>query len=115
MQCSCTSTPRSWSGGGGRQADEVGWGWKVTEMGWGTDKDKKGKKGGCTMTQPSKWQQKCGHGPWMVRMKPWVGTKPQIGEDGTSDRDETLGCGDRTPCCNKEVEVECPHDGGWEH
>src|SRR5258708_10938844 len=57
----------------------------------------------------------------MVRMKPWVGTKPQvgmkpwIGEDGTSDRDKTLGCGDRTTCCNKEVEVECPHDGGWCH
>src|SRR5258708_32580964 len=46
------STPRSWSGGGGRQADKVGWGQKVTEMGWGTDKDKKGKKGGCTMTLP---------------------------------------------------------------
>src|SRR5258705_400591 len=44
------STPRSWSGGGRRQADEVGWGQKVMEMGWGTDKDEKGKKGGCTMT-----------------------------------------------------------------
>ena len=44
----------------------------------------------------------------MVRTKPWVGTKPQIGEDGTSDRDKTLGCGDGTPCCPyKEVEVEC--------
>src|SRR5258708_23943352 len=32
------STPQSWSGGGGRQADEVRWSWKVTEMGWGTDK-----------------------------------------------------------------------------
>ncbi len=51
----------------------------------------------------------------MVRMKPQVGMKPQIGEDRTLDRDKTLGCGDRTPCCNKEVEVECPHDGGWEH
>ena len=30
--------------------DEVGWGRKVVEMGWGTDKDGKGKKGGCTMT-----------------------------------------------------------------
>src|SRR5258708_16312140 len=46
------STPRSWSGGSGRQVDEVGWSWKVTEMGWGTDRDKKGKKGGCTMTSP---------------------------------------------------------------
>src|SRR5258708_36403660 len=44
------STPRSWSRGGGRQVDEVGWGQKVMEMGWGTDKDEKGKKGGCTMT-----------------------------------------------------------------
>ena len=44
------STPQSWSGGSRRQADKVGWSWKVTEMGWGTDKDKKGKKGGCTMT-----------------------------------------------------------------
>ena len=43
----------------------------------------------------------------MVRTKPQVGMKPQIGEDGTSDRDKTLGCGDGTPCCNKEVEVEC--------
>ncbi len=44
----------------------------------------------------------------MVRTKPWVGMKPQIGEDRTSDRDETLGCGDGTPCCTyKEVEVEC--------
>ena len=31
--------------------DEVGWSWKVMEMGWGTDKDEKGKKGGHTMTQ----------------------------------------------------------------
>ena len=30
--------------------DKVGWGQKVMEMGQGTDKDKKGKKGGCTMT-----------------------------------------------------------------
>ncbi len=44
------STPQSWSGGGRRQADEVGWSRKVTEMGQGTDKDKKGKKGGHTMT-----------------------------------------------------------------
>src|SRR5260221_4112543 len=46
------STPRSWSGGGGRQVDEVRWSRKVTEMGWGTDKDGKGKKGGHTMTSP---------------------------------------------------------------
>ena len=44
------STPWSWSRGGGRQADKVGWSQKVTEMGRGTDKDRKGKKGGCTMT-----------------------------------------------------------------
>src|SRR5260221_14187777 len=44
------STPQSWSGGSGRQADEVGWSRKVTEMGQGTDKDEKGKKGGHTMT-----------------------------------------------------------------
>ena len=44
------STPRSWSRGSGRQVDEVGWSRKVTEMGGGTDKDKKGKEGGCTMT-----------------------------------------------------------------
>src|SRR5258706_13355308 len=44
------STPRSWSGGGRRQADKVRWSRKVTEMGWGTDKDEKGKKGGHTMT-----------------------------------------------------------------
>src|SRR5260221_9119874 len=44
------STPQSWSRGSGRQADEGRWSWKVTEMGQGTDKDKKGKKGGCTMT-----------------------------------------------------------------
>src|SRR5258708_3499057 len=47
---SCMSTPWSWSGGGRRQVDKVGWGWKVMEMGWGTDKDEKGKKGGRTMT-----------------------------------------------------------------
>src|SRR5258705_9057095 len=46
------STPWSWSGGGRRQADEVRWGRKVTEMGWGADKDEKGKKGGHTMTSP---------------------------------------------------------------
>src|SRR5258708_39297559 len=52
------STPRSWSRGSGRQvdmsgrqADEVGWSQKVTEMGRGTDKDGKGKKGGHTMTR----------------------------------------------------------------
>src|SRR5258705_13801758 len=44
------STPRSWSGGGRRQADEGGWSRKVMEMGRGTDKDNKGKKGGRTMT-----------------------------------------------------------------
>src|SRR5260221_14540721 len=44
------STPWSWSGGGRRQVDEVGWSQKVTEMGWGTDRDEKGKKGGHTMT-----------------------------------------------------------------
>src|SRR5258707_11604384 len=32
------STPQSWSRGGRRQADEVRWSWKVTEMGQGTDK-----------------------------------------------------------------------------
>src|SRR5258707_1088293 len=32
------STPWSWSGGGRRQVDEVGWSQKVMEMGWGTDK-----------------------------------------------------------------------------
>src|SRR5258707_8910159 len=47
------STPWSWSGGGGRQADEVRWSRKVTEMGQGADKDEKGKKGGHTMTAPS--------------------------------------------------------------
>src|SRR5258708_23589237 len=46
------STPWSWSGGGRRQVDRVGWGQKVAEMGWGTDKDEKGKKGGHTMTLP---------------------------------------------------------------
>src|SRR5258707_8637269 len=32
------STPWSWSRGGGRQVDKVGWSQKVMEMGWGTDK-----------------------------------------------------------------------------
>src|SRR5258708_2246662 len=51
------STPRRWSRGSGRQVDEVGWSQKGMEMGGGgTDKDKKGKKGGHTMTPPfSKW------------------------------------------------------------
>src|SRR5258708_34543403 len=44
------STPRSWSRGGRRQVDKVGWSQKVTEMGQGADKDEKGKKGGHTMT-----------------------------------------------------------------
>src|SRR5258706_3806539 len=61
-----------------------------------------------THLQLSRQQRKCGHGPQMVRTEPWVGMKPQIGEDRTSDRDGTLGCGDRTPCCTyKKVEVEC--------
>ena len=39
-------------------------------------------------------------------MKVWSWTTD--GEDGTSDRDRTLGCGDGTPCCTyKKVEVEC--------
>src|SRR5258708_14294377 len=46
------STPQSWSGGRRRQVDEVGWSRKVMEMGGGTDKDKKGKEGGHTMTSP---------------------------------------------------------------
>ncbi len=33
-----------------RQADKVRWSQKVMEMGQGTDKDEKGKKGGHTMT-----------------------------------------------------------------
>ena len=47
------STPQSWSGGSRRQADKVGWGQKMMEMGRGIDKDEKGKKGGCTMTGPT--------------------------------------------------------------
>ncbi len=35
--------------------DKGGWSRKVTEMGWGTDKDKKGKKGGRTMTCAWRW------------------------------------------------------------
>src|SRR5260221_6502575 len=46
------STPQSWSGGSGREVDEVGWSQKVMEMGWGTDKDEKGKNGAHTMTSP---------------------------------------------------------------
>src|SRR5258708_13474161 len=42
----------SWGGGGGRQADKGGWSQKGTEMGRGTEKDGKGKKGGHTMTSP---------------------------------------------------------------
>src|SRR5258708_38382180 len=38
------STPRSWSRGSGRQADEGRWSWKVTEMGQGTDKGEKRKE-----------------------------------------------------------------------
>src|SRR5258708_10980222 len=38
------STPQSWSGGSGRQADEGRWSQKVTEMGQGTDKDEKRKE-----------------------------------------------------------------------
>src|SRR5258708_38728966 len=52
------STPWSWSRGSGRQADEGRWSRKVMEMGQGTDKDEKGKKGGRTMTpevQGSLW------------------------------------------------------------
>src|SRR5258708_3896623 len=46
--------------------------------------------------------------PLQVAAKVWVGMRPWIGEDMASDRDETLGCGDETPCCTyKGVEVEC--------
>src|SRR5258707_8979653 len=41
MWHSCMSTPQSWSRGSRRQVDEVGWTWKVTEMGQGTDKGRK--------------------------------------------------------------------------
>src|SRR5258707_15104475 len=47
------STPWSWSRGSRRQVDKVRWSRKVTEMGQGTDKDEKGKKGGRTMTVAS--------------------------------------------------------------
>src|SRR5258705_384715 len=61
-----------------------------------------------THQQPSKRQQKCGHGPQMVRTKPQVGTKPQIGEDRTSDRDETLGCGDGTHAATRRWKWSVP-------
>src|SRR5258707_7501708 len=66
------STTRSWSRGGRREVDEVRWSWKVMEMGWGTDKDKKGKRGGCTMTQV--WLSL---GPLPYPMK--MGRKPREG------------------------------------
>src|SRR5260370_37345701 len=65
------STPWSWSRGGGRQADEVRWGQKVTEMGWGTDKDKKGKKGGCTMTSPPSYAATSQSGIALLRCQGW--------------------------------------------
>src|SRR5258708_33228189 len=64
------STPRSWSRGGRRQVDEVGWSRKVMEMGQGTDKDEKGKKGGHTMTVCPSVFWVCGSG----QSQTWRGT-----------------------------------------
>src|SRR5260221_6615293 len=82
------STPQSWSGGGGRQVDEVGWSRKVTEMGWGTDKDKKGKKGGHTMTSPPSYAAMSWSSIALLRCR---GQHKAVGVEGEEECGES-GC-----------------------
>src|SRR6266436_4110833 len=81
-------TPWSWSGGGGRQADEVGWSQKVTEMGRGTDKDEKGKKGGCTMTSPPSYATTSRSSIALLRCRGWCEV---VRVEGEEERGES-GC-----------------------
>src|SRR5258708_30690626 len=82
------STPWSWSRGGGRQVDKVGWGWKVMEMGWGTDKDKKGKKGGHTMTSPPSYATTSQSGIALLQCQ---GRRKVVGVEGEEECGES-GC-----------------------
>src|SRR5258708_5206711 len=82
------STPQSWSRGSRRQVDEVGWGRKVTEMGRGTDKDKKGKKGGRTMTSPPSYAAMSWSGVALLRCQ---GRCEVVGVEGEEEHGES-GC-----------------------
>src|SRR5260221_519899 len=82
------STPWSWSRGGGRQADEGRWSWKVMEMGQGTDKDKKGKKGGHTMTSPPSYATMSRSGVALLRCR---GRHEAVGVEGEEEHGES-GC-----------------------
>src|SRR5258708_20269235 len=82
------STPWSWSGGGGRQADEGGWSRKVMEMGWGTDKDGKGKKGGHTMTSPPSYATMSQSSVALLQCRGWHEVVRVEGEEEHGE----LGC-----------------------
>src|SRR6266436_2812243 len=82
------STPQSWSGGGRRQADKVGWSQKVTEMGQGTDKDEKGMKGGHTMTSPPSYAAMSWSGIALLQCRGW---HKVVGVEGEEEHGES-GC-----------------------
>src|SRR5258707_8056520 len=106
------STPRSWSGGGGRQADEGGWSWKVTEMGQGTDKDEKGKKGGCTMTSPPSYAAMSWSSVALLRCQGWhkvvrVEGEEEHGESGCWRWNSSTTAGAWTPKWGSHMLSEC--------
>src|SRR5258707_3763370 len=98
------STPWSWSGGGRRQADEVRWSQKVMEMGWGTDKDEKGKKGGHTMTSPPSYAATSRSSIALLQCRGWcevvrVEGEEECGESGCRRRNSLTIAGAWTSKC----------------
>src|SRR5258706_12662206 len=96
------STPRSWSGGGGRQVDKVRWSQKVMEMGWGTDKDGKGKKGGRTMTSPPSYATMSRSSVALLQCRGWheavgVEGEEECGEPGCRRGNSSTAAGPGTP------------------
>src|SRR5258707_6848956 len=106
------STPRSWSGGGGRQADEGRWSQKVTEMGQGTDKDGKGKKGGCTMTSPPSYAAMSRSSVALLRCQGWckvvvVEGEEERGKSGCQRWNSSTTAGAWTPEWESHMLSEC--------
>src|SRR5258708_8570303 len=106
------STPQSWSGGSRRQVDEVRWSQKVTEMGQGTDKDEKGKKGGRTMTSPPSYATTSQSGVALLRCQGWheavrVEGEEECGESGCQRWNSSTTAGAWTSEWGSHMLSEC--------
>src|SRR5258708_8748946 len=106
------STPWSWSRGSGRQVDEGGWSRKVMEMGWGTDKDEKGKKGGCTMTSPPSYATMSQSGVALLQCRGWYEAvrgegEEEHGESGCQRGNSSTTAGAWTPEWGSHMLSEC--------